>query len=347
VGNDGEQIVADSSASTGLRWAATPSASNPVLNSAMQVAQRGTSFATTSAGYTLDRWYAAAASAGTVSRQATGDTTNLPFIQYCARFARTAASSSTTVLELSQSFETVNSIPFAGKTVAFSFYARAGANYSPTSSNLQVILKTGTGTDQNASTGYTGSTLAINSNVVLTTTWQRFTVSATLASTTTEIGLMFLANVTGTAGANDYFEVTGVQIDIGSVALPFRTYAATIQGELSAAQRYYYRNTSVETLAVMSPSIGASSTTAVDVPVNFPVTMRTTPSSSLDVSSIALYDATTTYTGGTFALIVGRSGVNFATVRYTHGSAALTQYRPYQFIANSSATAFLGFSAEL
>jgi hypothetical protein len=342
VGNNGETLVADSSASTGLRWAATPSASNPVLNSTMQVAQRGTSFATTSAGYTLDRWYAAAASAGTVSRQATGDTTNLPFVQYCARFARTAASSSTTVLELSQSFETVNSIPFAGKTVAFSFYARAGANYSPTSSNLQVILKTGTGTDQNTSTGYTGSTLAINSNVVLTTTWQRFTVSATLASTTTEIGLMFLANVTGTAGANDYFEVTGVQLDVGSVALPFRTYAATIQGELAACQRYYYRaNSTGYNYFCSAANFGTTKALGC---VNFPVVMRTAPSfassaattfmiyqgsSVYSVTSVAT-DGTTTQTGG---LAVD-------------GATGLTTLAAVNIRSNNTA-AYLEYSAEL
>jgi hypothetical protein len=243
VGSDGQTLVADSSASTGLRYTAGTVQANPVLNSAMQVWQRGTSFATTAATYTADRWYAGLASAGTVSRQTTSDTTNLPFIQYCARFARTATSASTTALELSQSFESVNSIPFAGKTVTYSFYARAGANYSPTSGYLQVVLKTGTGTDQKASDGYTGSILASNTNVVLTTTWQRFSVSATLASTATEIGLMLIANVTGIALAADYFEVTGVQLDVGSVALPFRTFSQTLQGELAACQRYYSRFT--------------------------------------------------------------------------------------------------------
>jgi hypothetical protein len=346
VGNNGETLVADSSATTGLRWAATPSASNPVLNSAMQVAQRGTSFATTSAGYTLDRWYAAAASAGTVSRQATGDTTNLPFIQYCARFARTAASTSTTVLELSQSFESVNAIPFAGKTVAFSFYARAGANYSPTSSNLQVILKTGTGTDQNTSTGYTGSTLAYNSNVVLTTTWQRFTVSATLASTTTEIGLMFLANVTGTAGANDYFEVTGVQLDIGSVALPFRTYAATIQQELAACQRYFWRQTSATASDnYYGYATGfASSTTNAWISPFFPVPMRVAPSfASTAANTFSIFN------GGSVAptsIGLGRSNVTSATISIGV-AAGLILGAGCTVEANNNKTSYLEFSAEL
>ena len=39
VGNNGESLVADSSTSTGLRWTATPRASNPIINSAMQIWQ--------------------------------------------------------------------------------------------------------------------------------------------------------------------------------------------------------------------------------------------------------------------------------------------------------------------
>jgi hypothetical protein len=339
VGNNGETLVADSSTSTGLRYTAGTVQANPVLNSAMQIAQRGTSFATTSAGYTLDRWYAAAASAGTVSRQVTNDTTNLPFIQYCARFARTAASSSTTALELSQSLETVNSIPFAGKTVTYSFYARAGANYSPTSGNLQVILKTGTGTDQNTSTGYTGSVLANNSNVVLTTTWQRFSVTQTLATNATEIGLMLIANVTGTAGANDYFEVTGVQLDIGSVALPFRTYAGTIQGELAACRRYLpaiVTGSNTTTLVGMS-----NSTTSNYVWVPFDVPARVNPTgitrsalSTFTVFNGSIASGTPTAVNFDAASLYG----GFINIQHTAGSPTTVAGNAMLFRADNTAS---------
>lgn len=79
------------------------------------------------------------------------------------------------------------------------------------------------GTDQNISSGgYTGGTNAIFASSTLTTTWQRFTYSVVMPSTATEIAPYFLFTPTGTAGANDWFEVTGVQLDVGSVALPFR-----------------------------------------------------------------------------------------------------------------------------
>jgi hypothetical protein len=248
VGNNGETLVADSAATTGLRYSATPSASNPVLNSAMQVWQRGTSFAVSgSASYTADRWQAvsAAYTAGlTVSRQTTSDTTNLPNIQYCARVQRDSGNTSTAARNLQQNFESVNSIPFAGKTVTLSFYARAGANYSAASSALGVQWVWGTGTDQNNYlTGFTGGTnVSATLGVTLTTTWQRFTLTGTIGATATQICTLFYFSGVGTAGVNDYFEVTGVQMDIGSVALPFRTYAATIQGELAACQRYYEKS---------------------------------------------------------------------------------------------------------
>jgi len=76
------------------------------------------------------------------------------------------------------------------------------------------------------------------STAALTATWQRFTATATVSALATQLGVIFFSSPTGTAGANDYWEVTGVQIDLGSVALPFRTAYGTIAGELAACRRY-------------------------------------------------------------------------------------------------------------
>ena len=156
VGNNGETLVADSSTSTGLRWQ-VPVNANPVINSNFSVWQRGTSIVGTSLiPYTADRWaIGRGGSVGgtTVTRQATGDTTNLPNIQYCARVQRDSGNTSTAQIYFMQSFETVNSIPFAGKTVTYSFYARKGANFSEVSSYLGMRVDVGTGTDQNVFTG--------------------------------------------------------------------------------------------------------------------------------------------------------------------------------------------------
>jgi hypothetical protein len=240
VGNNGDTLVADSSATTGLRYQA-PVNANPVLNSNFSVWQRGTSFVGSTGNYpfTADRWQMFANQDQRVSRQATGDSTNLPFIQYCARVGRVASSTSGTAVALDQPFETVNSIPYAGKTVTVSFYARKGANFSVPGDGLYLQLIAGTGTDQSLTSGFTGQTNIISQQVTLTTTWQRFTISVAVGSTYTQLAIRTYYIPTGTAGASDYYEITGVQLEVGSVATPYKPNGATIQGELAACQRYY------------------------------------------------------------------------------------------------------------
>ena len=305
VGNDGETLVADSSTSTGLRYTAGTVQSNPVLNSAFQIWQRGTSFTSTAetTANIADRWTAYTGSTGrTVTRQATNDTTNLPNIQYCVRYQRNSGVTNTSAQYLSNTFETINSIPYAGKTVTLSFYARAGANYSATSNALSVELRTGTGTDQNIYSGFTGTAYAVTSSATLTTTWQRFSFTGTVGATATQLAVALIASPTGTAGANDYFEVTGVQIDIGNVALPFRTNGATIQGELAACQRYYEKSftqattpgNNVQTISSPIGTCYSGANTVRTQMIYFRVTKRTAP-------VVTLYRSQDGATDGTWA----------------------------------------------
>ena len=290
VGSDGQTLVANSAATTGLQWQ-TPVQQNPVLNSAFQVWQRGTTFAVSNtSAYTADRWQARVTAVCTTSysRQTTSDTTNLPNIQYNLRAQRTAAQTATPFMILEQSFESVNSIPFAGKAITFSFYARAGANYSGASNTLGMGVYTGTGTDQNIGTGFTGQTTIISQNPVLTTTWQRFTYTGTVGVTATQIGISMFYQTVGTAGAADYFDVTGFQLEVGSVATPFHTFSTTIQGELGACQRYYQRITATTDAPLAAGA--ATSTTVAAIYLPLPVTMRTTP--SVSATNVTSYYAT-------------------------------------------------------
>ncbi len=347
VGSNGETLVADSSTSTGLRYQA-PVQANPVINSAMQIAQRGTSISVgAGAPYTLDRWqgFRSGAAAGeTVSRQVTGDTTNLPFIQYCARVQRDSGNTSTADLTLSQSFETINSIPFAGKTVTLSFYARRGANYSATSNLINTAIYVGTGTDQSWISGYTGFAVAVSAANTLTTSWQRFTMTGAIGATVTELAINFAATPTGTAGAADFFEVTGVQLEVGSVATPFHTLGGTIQGELAACQRYYFRNVADIHYARFAPG-SATSTTAASVLLQPPVPMRVTPT-SLDSSSLALSDFVNPLSAATAVTLSSQANKTGVLIDVTVASG-LTQYRPYFLTANNSTTAYIGASSEL
>jgi hypothetical protein len=138
---------------------------------------------------------------------------------------------------ISQSFESSNSVQFSGKSVTFSFYARAGANYSAASSALTVTVRSGTGADQNIANGFTGSTNVFASSATLTTTWQRFTFTGTVAASATQLGWILGFTPVGTAGAADYFEVTGIQLEAGSVATPFEF--EDVGTTLRKCQRYF------------------------------------------------------------------------------------------------------------
>lgn len=327
----------------------TPAASNPVLNSAMQVWQRGTSFSigTNGAGqYTADRWYSRNTGAAvTISRQVTGDTTNLPNIQYCLRFSRDSGGTSTAPNYLSQSFESVNSIPFAGKTVTFSFYARKGANLS---GSFKAELYYGTGTDQNIMATYTGITAVNSTNIAssLTTTWQRFSLSGSVATTATELAINFDHTASGTAGAADYVEITGLQIDVGSVALPFRTQGATLAGELVACQRYYWRSTAQASSAYCPFGNGnASSNTTANAIIKFPVTMRVAPT-AVEYSALAVgrygvdaFAVTSVTLGDTTA-----DAVRLNLVNSNSGFAAGTYLG---LTGNNNTSAYLALSSEL
>ena len=323
-------------------------AKNCLINGAFDVWQRGTSVsipASSGAFYSTDRYASNTSTnqACTVSRQATSDTTNLPFIRYCARFQRNSGQTGTGgSIGLFQSVETANSIPFAGRAVTFSFYARAGANFSAASSLLSAAVFTGTGTDQQILAGFTGSATPIAINATLTTTWQRFTGTATLSSSATQIAIQLAYLPVGTAGANDYFEATGLQIELGATATTFSRAGGTIQGELAACQRYYQRfggNAAYQSLAVGN----VANSTTVNGFVFTPVPLRTNPS-SVDFSTLIWQDA-----GGGLLSISGVTLSNtgnqciFVTGTISGGSVQ----RPGQWLANNSLSAYLGFSAEL
>ena len=347
VGNNGESLVADSSATTGLRYnPPVGSLAQPVINGGMDVWQRGTSIAGTTTSFSADRWQSYRGVAGsTFSRQTVSDSTNLPNIQYACRVQRDSGNTSTTALFLWQNFETVNSIPFAGKTITLSFYARAGANYSRASSALPFKLVTGTGTDQNSLTSsFTGQVSAIDTSVTLTTTWQRFAATATLNSNITQIGLGFQFTPVGTAGADDWFEVTGVQIDVGtwtaSTAPTFRRSGGTLAGELAACQRYYEKSYAQATAPAtatftggIDKYIGVTVTGAGDQ-FYYRVTKRTAP-------TVTIYSPSTGASGKVYSnqlaadqtISGGSNGEGGYSFYWTQTSAGLNV--SYHFVASA------------
>lgn len=320
---------------------------NAVINGGMDIWQRGTSVAGGSGTttFTADRWLAYRSVAGsTFSRQTTSDTTNLPTIQYCVRVARDSGNTSTAAIILDQSFETVNSIPMAGQTVTMSFYARKGANFSP--SAFEVQLRSGTGTDQNDVSGFTGVAGVVSSNPTLSTTWTRYSVTGTVAASATQLAIRVTYTPTGTAGAADYFEITGVQLELGSTATTFSRAGGTIQGELAACQRYYFRTSANASNDYAGYCMGyaLNSTTAYGW-LNLPVSMRIPPT-ALDYSNIAFENSgSTQYTASNCQLLGQRLsqqciGINLTITGATGGNVGHIR-------SAVSTTGYLGFSAEL
>jgi hypothetical protein len=346
VGNNGETLVADSSATTGLRYQTGYNA-NAIINGGFDIWARGTSF-TANTGYTADRWYKSAVAGRTYTRQTTSDTTNLPTIQYCLRASRDSGNTATDNIVLSSSLESADAQKFVGQTVTLSFYARKGANFSPTASNITARLYSGTGTDQNVEVSYTGSSAVINQSAVLTTTWQRFQYTATVGTTATELAVWFAATPTGTAGAADYFEITGVQLELGSIATTFKRSGGTLAGELAACQRYFQRakcsNHSITGQAY------TTSTGAAIIPLL--MEMRTAPTITLPAAGSGAGQMSFLTSSGSFPGTIGTNTANNATIHrfqieasgYTSGFTAGNATMIY---VNGTNQTFFDASSEL
>lgn len=338
VGSDGSTLVANSAASTGVSWAGPSfmAGRNKIINGDFGVWQRGTSFSTPSGLYTADRWRYGTDGSGTTSTvsQQTFTPGTAPVAgyegTYFCRFNQTVAGSGATFNILTQRIEDVRT--FAGQTVAFSFWAKADTTRNI---QLQVGYVYGSG---GSSAVYTLQ----GSPIALTTSWARYTVTFTVASLSgktigsgsyLEMQFFMPINTTQT------IDIWGVQLEAGSVATPFTTATGTIQGELAACQRYYYR-TIAPTAA--STFIG-SSTTAFEGVIPFPVTMRGTGPNSIDSSNTRLTDTVSVFNSTALTLNSSNTNNNNAYLTGTVASG-LTQYRTYIFSTNSG---YIGFSAEL
>lgn len=202
---------------------------NRIINGDMRVWQRGTSFSgmTPSLGvtaYSADRWYVAqltSQSATDVTQQTTGAT------RFAIRVQKRAGSTGASANILGQVIENLNCLDLPGQQVTLSFTARAGANYSASSNALAVQILTCTTADQSSQSFVNGSAAGqatlLSQNVTLTTSNQRFTLTTSaIPANATNLCLLFVENSSASAaGANDWFEISDVQIEAGSVATPF------------------------------------------------------------------------------------------------------------------------------
>lgn len=111
----------------------------------------------------------------------------------------------------------------------------------------------------------------------------------------------------GVGGAvNDYFAITGVQLEVGDVATPFEheSYGET----LAKCQRYYY--VYVINNAYQYTSNGGYGNTTAHMPVSFPVSMRSQPSGSLSDTTASNYEYYSQSNAWTDTTVVGTQVYN-------------------------------------
>lgn len=313
---------------------------NPFRNASMHIWQRGTSVAFGGSTYGPDGYQAHRAggvAGGTISSQAASDTQGS---QTCARVQRDSGNSNTAGTYITQSVITNIAKDWANKTATFSFRARCGANFSAASSLLTVQLFTGTGTDQNALSGYTGSATTINSTATLTTSWQTFTFTASIPAGTTELGFYLYFTPVGTAGAADHFEVKDIRLDEGSNALEH--IPAQYPDDLANAQHYLrvYGGVTAETIATGYINTGIYGANALEFFRLFDTPMRAAPTASLTGNWEAA-SADGTHVVGTLTTVTYTPrGMNFVVYR-SSGAAVSTNRSAAQLRATDTSARFI------
>lgn len=249
----GQPINTDLSGITSINGGQLAGNRNVLINGDLKIWQRNPSGAyalTNGLAYgSADRWWSlmSTTAAGIANRDTSVPTPSAttPAFIYSAKVGRNSGSSNVNNIFFGQTVEYVNMAHLAGKKATISFWAKAGANYSSSGSVLNVAMPTGTVADEGSGAGfgggYTGyvNTAMTPSNVTLTTSWQRFSLTTTAALPTNikEMLAFFQYTPTGTAGADDNFYITGIQIESGDVATPFEFRSFTT--ELALCQRYY------------------------------------------------------------------------------------------------------------
>jgi hypothetical protein len=341
---------------------------NKIINGSMAIDQRsnGASVtATTSAPYTLDRWYAFGSvdSKFTVQRDSSANT-----VAGFANSLKVVSSSAYTVgsaeqYNVAQVIEGSNIADLAwgtasAKTVTLSFWVRSsltgtfggslrnvGTAYSYPFSYTIVAADTweqkvitiagptsGTWGSTNGVGTYVNFSMGAGSTLVGTAgSWSLNNYTSATGAT----------SVVGTSGATWY--LTGVQLEKGSQATPFefRPYGK----ELMLCQRYYYRTVPVATAD--SGNGFCTATTNATVYTQLPVQMRTNPT-ALEQSGTAsdytvrvaagavVCSSVPAFQGGTSQMV----GTNLPT------ASGLTAGQGCGFRAVNT-NAYLGWSAEL
>jgi hypothetical protein len=310
---------------------------NKIINGDFNIWQRGTSFNAASNAFTADRWDTLTDKTGAsvLTTQQAFTAGSAPVAGYESQyFLRTVFPAGGTFCIQEQRIEDVRT--FAGQTVTLSFWAKANATatIAPT-----LVQSFGTGGSANVET--------TTSNLTLTTSWVRYSVTATLPSIsgkTIGAGNYLTARAMRAVTASGFtIDIWGVQLEYGSKATPFETASGSIQGELALCQRYYVRWTNNSVFGVVEANTYTAHIVAS------PVEMRVYPT-AIDFSGLNAYTYSdgTFISGGTLTLVGGTNQNKNISIRYTRASGTWSAANgSYAVMYAPSTTAYFGLSAEL
>jgi hypothetical protein len=317
---------------------------NKIINGDLDVWQRGTTFTNPASGaFTADRWRSSFETAAPTSYEITRQTFtpgNEPVSgynsQYFLRGVLTTVGTCTKI-RIQQRIENVGT--FANMTITVSFYAKSDSNRTQT-----------VGVEQLFGSGGSSAVLLTEQTINTTTAWQRFSlqfavpgISGKTIGTGSSTQITINQNLTN----GNTLDIWGVQAEAGSTASPFQTATGTVQGELAACQRYYYRTTPGAIYTTFS-SGWSSSTTAFLTVTPLPVVMRIAPTALEQTGTAANYGVFHGATGTTCSAVPAFYHATTSTVLSTFTVASgLTTGQAGVGRTDNSTAGYLGWSAEL
>jgi hypothetical protein len=335
------------------------SSPNYLINADFTINQRNFTSSTSSGSYIADRWFFNGATGTTGSRQAftPGST---PLANYesgtFARLVTTGQTGTNVRTDLIQRIEDIRTL--AGKTITVSFWAKAGT--ATPSVSLEFTAFYGTGGSPSATETGIGVTKILLSGG---STWTRYSATVTMPSLAgktigtdanssywsmslwVSAGSDFNARTNSLGIQSNTFDFWGVQVEEGAAPTEFRRNAPSIQAELAACQRYYYRLAGQDLFATIGFGTANASNQAT-IAVNNPVSMRTLPT-AVESSGLALWDGVSSFATTALVLRSGHQTFNTTTLLVTVAANPLPQFRPYFLFTNNNASGFFGVSAEL
>lgn len=305
---------------------------NYLINGAFDVWQRGTSISASGGSVGVDMWreYTDSGS-GTQAIDTSDYPEGLPAQSY--RFTATAASTNWSLFQL---IESANCAPIIGKTVTISLYLE---------SSVARTIRVNLGVSTTVDALWTGAWTNIASqDFSVGTTWARYSFTTTIPATARTIQVGVSSNGANIANGT-IIKVAGVQLEEGVSATRFRRNTPSIQAELAACQRYYYRITATNLYGQMGMGIADASNQAT-IMVKNPVTLRV-PATAVEHSGTGVWDSVNFYTVNSAVLKSGHSSRENSVVTITVAANPLFQFRPYFLIGGNNVASYIGFGAEL